>query len=163
MGKFSTTDSEGRSNNSVSYFDQLVSLIKRVFFTKTKKVWSSKKEDWSWSIYFEVVFESVKHFFSYFSYFVLKRKAWLNFTLYRPLLKYSRPVRHDLKVDWSFLLNLNKKMNLNILPKLYEAFYKFLLPFISGKLWFSTQKRIFYYIASLIFRRIAFFKWYNKL
>ena len=48
-------------------------------------------------------------FFSYFSYFVLKRKAWLNFTLYRPLLKYSRPVRHDLKVDWSFLPNLNKK------------------------------------------------------
>ena len=92
-------------------------------------------------------------FFSHFSYFVLKRKAWLNFTLYRPLLKYSRPVRHDLKVDWSFLLNLNKKMNLNILPKLYEAFYKFLLPFISGKVWFSTQKIIFYYIASLIFRR----------
>ena len=92
-------------------------------------------------------------FFSYFSYFVQKRKAWLNFTLYRPLLKYSRPVRHDLKVDWSFLLNLNKKMNLNILPKLYVAFYKFILSFISGKLWFSTQKIIFYYIASLLIFR----------
>ena len=34
-------------------------------------------------------------------------------------------------------------MNLNILPKLYEAFYKFLLPFISGKL--STQKIILLY------------------